>query len=190
MLSYPRRKSTITHQRLGPWSEALQLGNGRQLILRPICALDADSLRAGFSTLSAEEIRMRFMHPMNELTADYARQLSDLDPEHAFALVATEPLPAGEALIGAVARLSFDRDTGAGEFALLVGRPLSGMGLGVYMMRKLIHWARRRKLKTLFGDVLNENGSMLELVDQLGFSRRSLAEEPGVIRVTLDLAQR
>ncbi len=182
-----RRRANITRRRLGPWQEALTLENGRELLLRPISVLDIEPLRAGFATLSPEEVRMRFMHPITELTPEYARQLCELDNSREFALVASEPLPPGEALIGAVARLSFDRATGLAEFALLVGRPLTGMGLGYYMMRKLIQYARRRKLHALFGDVMNENASMLMLADQLGFKRRNLIEEPGVTRIWLDL---
>ncbi len=182
-----RRRPAIARRRVGLWQEMLSLPNGRELLLRPISPLDVEPLRAGFSTLSPEEVRMRFMHPITELTPEYARQLCELDNEREFALVASEPLPAGEALIGAVARLSFDRATGLAEFALLVGRPLTGMGLGYYMMRKLIQFARRRKLRAVFGDVMNENANMLMLADQLGFRRRPLLEEPGVTRVWLDL---
>jgi len=183
-----RQKPEIERRRIGRWSEMLRLENGRELMLRPISPLDAEPLRAGFSTLSAEEVRMRFMHPINELTSDYARQLCELDEDREFALVATEPLMPGEALVGAVARLSLDRALGVAEFALLVGRPLSGMGLGNYMMRKLIQWARRHHFRQIFGDVLADNTQMLELVDQLGFSRRARSDEPGVVRVWLDLA--
>lgn len=182
-----RRRPTIARRRVGPWQEMLKLQNGRELLLRPISPLDVEPMRAGFSTLSAEEVRMRFMHPITELTPEYARQLCELDGDREFALVACEPLPAGEALIGAVARLSFDRATGLAEFALLVGRPLTGMGLGYYMMRKLIQYARRRKMRAVFGDVMNENANMLMLADQLGFKRRALLEEPGVTRVWLEL---
>lgn len=181
------KHNVIVHRRLGPWTEALQLPNGRELVLRPIVALDSEPLRASFSTLSPEEIRLRFMHPITELTPEYARQLTQLIPNREFALVATEPVPAGEALIGAVARLSIDPDARTAEFALVVGRPLSGMGLGSYMLRKLIQYARRRKLKSIHGDVLAENAPMLRLCERLGFSHRTLAGEHGIIRVWQDL---
>ncbi|MDZ4811705.1 MAG: GNAT family N-acetyltransferase [Pseudomonadota bacterium] len=177
----------IVRRRLGPWTEAIRLSNRRELVLRPISPLDSEPLRAGFTALSPEEIRLRFMHPITELTPEYARQLTHLIPNREFALVATEPLPAGEALIGAVARLSVDPDTKQAEFALLVGRPLSSMGLGSYMLRKLIQYARRRKLKAIHGDVLVENAAMLRLCDRLDFSHRTLEGEHGIIRVWKDL---
>lgn len=173
----------IVHRRLAPWTEALTLPNGRELVLRPISPLDSEPLRAGFSTLSAEEVRLRFMHPITELTPEYARQLTHLVAGREFALVATEPMPAGEALVGAVARLSIDAQTREAEFALVVGRPLSGMGLGTYMLNKLLQYARRRKLKSVHGDVLVENAAMLRLCERLGFSHQNLAGEHGIIHV-------
>ncbi len=177
------KHKAILHRRLGPWTEALTLSNGRDLVLRPISPLDAEPLRAAFAALSPEEVRLRFMHPITEMTPEYAHQLTHLQAGREFALVATEPLPAGEALVGAVARLSIDPDTRQAEFALVVGRPLSCMGLGSYMMRKLIHYARRRKLNLVFGDVLGENAPMLRLCERLGFAHHSLIGEHGITRV-------
>jgi RimJ/RimL family protein N-acetyltransferase len=182
------RPPAVGHRRLAPWTEALRLENGRELLLRPISPLDLEPLRASFSALTPEEIRLRFMHPITELTPEYARQLTHLDGEREFALVATEPLPAGEALIGAVARLSIADDRRSAEFALLVGRPLTGMGLGDYMLRKLMHWARRRRIASIHGDVLIENSAMLRLCERLGFTQRAVMGEPGIMRVTRPLA--
>ncbi|MGD9582760.1 MAG: GNAT family N-acetyltransferase [Lysobacterales bacterium] len=183
---YSARKP-ITHRRTGVWQEHLTLANGRELTLRPIQPIDQEPLRAAFSTLSPEQIRLRFLHPMNGLSPEYARSLTHLDPANAFALVATEPLPPGQALIGAVARLSFDRATGVAEFGLLVGRPLAGMGLGQYLMKKLMLWAKRQRLRVIEGDVLRENGEMLRLLDRLDFEHRNETDEPGVVRVWKNL---
>lgn len=182
------KRYRIEHKSLAPWQERLRLGNGRELILRPISPLDAEPMRAGFQALSPEEIRLRFMHPMTELTAEFSRQLTHLDPNYAFALVATEPLPAGIALVGAVARLSFERATGIAEFALLVSKPLAGMGLGTYLLKKLIQWAKRNQMKAIYGDVLRENTAMVNIADQLGFEHQSVAGEQGIVRVWLNLA--
>lgn len=178
------RRPALSHRRIAPWTEALQLPNGRELILRPISPLDLEPLRVSFSALTPEEIRLRFMHPITELTPEYAHKLTHLEAHREFALVATEPLPAGEALVGAVARLSIDADLGEAEFALLVGRPLSRMGLGSYMLRKLMLWAKRRKLKEIHGDVLTENTPMLKLCEGLGFAHHTLAGEHGILRVS------
>jgi RimJ/RimL family protein N-acetyltransferase len=169
------------------WHERLVLADGRELLLRPIVPADAEPLRVGFALLTPEEVRLRFLHPLKELGPDLLHRLTHLDPKRDFALVAAEPLPAGEALVGAVGRASIDESGRSAEFALLVSRILGGQGLGVLLMKQLIRWARLKKLDTLYGDVLDENHAMLALAQMLGFRRELRTDEPGLIRVTLDL---
>ena len=60
------------------------------------------------------------------------------------------------------------------------------MGLGRQLMRRLVRWAKGRKLERLCGDVLEHNQPMLALAQSLGF-RREPTEQPGLVRVVLDL---
>ena len=168
------------------WEESLQLDDGRKLWLRPIQPADAEPLRHGFSLLHPEEIRMRFLHPLKELSAAMAASLCAIDRQRQFALVAAEPLPPGEALIGAVARCAIADDKHA-EFAILVARQLAGNGLGRLMMQRLIGWARRKRVDAIYGDVLDENSAMLQLAASLGFRRRRQTDDRGVVRIDLSL---
>lgn len=183
-----RRASPLrfSRQRLGAWRERLILDDGREFFLRPIEPADAGPLRAGFAKLEPEEVRLRFLHPMTELTEAYARELCTLDPTQAFALILAETLPPGQAQIGAVVRMAINHELKAAEFAIIVGRPLAGFGLGKHLLRRLVDYCRRRGLRAIFGDVLIENSVMLNLADRLGF-RHVAAEEPGQVRVWKDL---
>lgn len=182
------RSALIRSQPLpGRWTRRLLLDDGRLLWLRPIDPADAETIRQTFSLLSPEEIRMRFLHPIKELSPDLIRRLTTLDPATQFALVVAEPLPPGEALVGAVARLAIDEGTRRAEFAILVSRFLTGKGLGLLLMKQLLRWARLKRLEEIYGDVLDENNGMLSLADALGFHREVLADDPGIIRVRLDL---
>ena len=60
------------------------------------------------------------------------------------------------------------------------------MGLGRRMMRKLVRWARGRKVLRIYGDVLESNLPMQSLAGSLGFHRES-ADEAGLVRMVLDL---
>jgi RimJ/RimL family protein N-acetyltransferase len=165
----------------------VQLDDGRVLWLRPIAPADAEPIRQVFPLLSSEEIRLRFLHPIKEMTSQMAQRLTHIDPLSQFALVLAEPLPPGEALVGAVARLAIDADTRHAEFAILVSRFLAGRGLGRLLMKRLVVWARQHALDSIYGDVLDENLPMLSLAETLGFRREHLADEPGLVRVRLDL---
>lgn len=169
------------------WNEKLRLEDGRELLLRPITPADAEPIRNAFSLLSPDEVRMRFLHPIKELTPDMLRRLTAIDTEKEFALVAAEPLPPGEALVGAVGRVAIEPGTKRGEFAILVSRFLANQGLGRLLMRKLVHWAKLKRLDELYGDVLDENSAMLGLADTLGFRRELAPDDPGIVRVRLKL---
>lgn len=171
----------------GAWQERLLLSDGRSLRLRPIEPGDAETLRRGFELLSAEEVRMRFLHPIREMSPQMAHQLTHPRPGKDIALVIAEDLPVGEALVGAVARAALDDDGRRAEFAILVSRLLGGHGLGRLLMRKLIRWARCKRLDELYGDVLDENAPMLRLATSLGFRREHRFDEPGLTRVRLSL---
>jgi RimJ/RimL family protein N-acetyltransferase len=183
----PPPSTTIRRERLGPWRELLVLPNGRTVLLRPIDPRDAEPLRAGFATLTPEEIRFRFMHPIKEMSPQLARELTVLDPRVSFALAVAEPEPPGEGLVGAVARASIAADGRSAEFALLVARPLGGQGLGTLLLRRIIDWCRRKRLDELHGDVLAENSAMLHIADKLGFRRSHVQGEGGVVHLSLDL---
>lgn len=172
--------------RLPPWHERLRLSNGREVLIRPIRPADAVPLRAGFLLLQPDEIRQRFLHAVNELTPEMADRLTRPDPRTEFAIVAAEPLPPGEALVGAVARISILRGTREAEFAILVSHYIAGMGLGRHLMRRLVRWAKGKKLHRLYGDVLEHNHPMLALAQSLDF-RREASDTPGLVRVVLDL---
>ena len=172
--------------RLPPWHEHIRLSNGREVLIRPIRPADAEPLRQGFPLLEPDEIRQRFLHAVNELTPDMADRFARPDAKREFALVAAEPLPPGEALVGAVARASVSDSGREAEFAILVSHYINGMGLGRHLMRRLVRWARGRKLERLYGDVLEHNVPMLALAESLGF-RREPTDQPGLVRVVLDL---
>lgn len=193
-ISAPGAAATVRHsariQRTklpGRWRWQLKLDDDRILWQRPIDPADAEPIRQTFPLLSPEEIRLRFLHPVKELTPAQVQQLTRIDPATQFALVIAEPLPAGEALVGAVARLAITTDTRQAEFAILVSRFVAGHGLGRLLMQQLIQWARRKRLDSIYGDILDENHIMLKLVDSLGFRRERSDDEPGVIRVRLNL---
>lgn len=183
-----RKHARIRIRRLpGAWCQQLDLDDGRSLCLRPIEPADAEPIRQTFSLLSPEEVRLRFLHPIKELKDDMLARLTRIDRRTQFALVIAEPLPPGQALIGAVARLAIDAGTKRAEFAILVSRFLAGKGLGRLLMKQLIRWARLKRLDEIYGDVLDENTAMLALAESLGFRRELIPDEPGLVRVRLRL---
>jgi acetyltransferase len=168
--------------------QLLRARDGTALLLRPIHRSDVTALQRGFRGLSPDEVRMRFLHPITELTTPLAERLCDLDPAAGVAFVLIDPPPATTPEIHAVARAYVDAVTLAAEFAVVVQQRFAGQGFGRLLMRRVIDACRERSAVELWGDVFLENGAMLAMSEQLGFTRRSLEHEPGVLRVTLDLS--
>jgi len=146
---------------------------------------DAVPLGAALPLLQPDELHGSFLQGQAPTAATLER-LSKPDPRREFALVASEPLQPGEAVIGAVARVGVLDGTRQGEFAILVGGFLAGKGLGRHLMRRLVRWAKGKKLDRLYGEVAEDNQPMLALAESLGF-RREAATAPGYVRVVLDL---
>ena len=176
--------------RLPPWHEELKLRNGRRVLIRPIRPEDAAPIQASFSLLEPDEIRNRYLHSIKGLTDHEVHRLTHHEPRSEFALVAAEPYPAGEALIGAVGRVFLIEGTSDAEFSILVSKYIRAMGLGRHLILRLVRWARGQKVERLFGDVLDQNQPMLSLCESLGFIRQQDQDTPGLFRVMLDLREK
>lgn len=158
-----------------PWCEAIELEDGRQFILRPMQITDAATLQKSFARLTPEEVHLRFMHPIKELSPAFASRLASIERRREFALVLVENLHPDQALIGAVIRVAVDDSGHNAEFAIIVGQEIAGQGLGRYLLGKAVDWARKKGLDSLYGLVLPENRRMLGLARSLGF-RQTLSE--------------
>lgn len=179
-----RRSPRFRRVPLGrPWCEAIELDDGRKLVLRPIQASDDERLRRSFGYLTAEEIRFRFLRPIRELTPEHARALTRIDPDREFALVLAEAVPPERALIGGVARAVIEAGGKRAEFALIVGREIGGFGLGTYLLRRLMEWCRKKGVRVLYGNVMMENHRMLDLARRLGFRVDPSWRDGQVVRI-------
>jgi RimJ/RimL family protein N-acetyltransferase len=165
-----RQQKRFRHFHLGrPWCEAIELEDGRQFILRPMQITDAPTLRKSFARLTPEEVRLRFLHPIKELTVAYSNRLASINTEREFALVVVENAHPDVALIGAVARASIDATGREAEFAIIVGQEIGKHGLGHHLLSKLVEWTRKKGLAAIYGHVLRDNRPMLKLARNLNF---------------------
>lgn len=172
--------------RLPPWHEEIRLANGRQVLIRPVRPADAEPLRASFALLEPDEVRQRYLYAKTELSPETAHRLTQPNPKSEFVLVAAEPYTPGDALVGAVARAAVLPGTRQAEFHILVSHYVAGMGLGRHMLRRLVRWAKGKRLERIFGDVLEDNEPMLALAKSLSFEKQPV-DAPGMIRVSLEL---
>jgi GNAT superfamily N-acetyltransferase len=168
--------------------EIVSLADGRELVIRPINRLDAGPIAESFHLLHEDELRRRFLHIPKELGEEHLRRLTQPAPGREFVVVAAEQLPPGDALVGAVARLSCDLEDGSrAEFGLLVSHFVTGLGLGRRLMGRLVEWSIQHQVSELWGDVMDDNTVMLDLAGKLGFRKEAITGSPGLVRIRLQV---
>ncbi|MCP3879144.1 MAG: GNAT family N-acetyltransferase, partial [Sulfitobacter sp.] len=147
------------------------------------------SLQRGFAKLTPEEIRLRFFVPMRTLSHVIAARFTQIDYDREMALILTEKGIPGKTEIYGVVRIVADPDNERAEYAVIVRHDVTGMGLGVLLMRRIIDYARSRGICEIYGEVLRGNATMLKLCGVFGFSKVFDPEEPETVRVVLKLSE-
>ena len=164
--------------------EAVLEHRGIRYRLRPIQPEDEPSLIALFKRMSAEDIRMRFFAPLRTLSHEMAARLTQIDYDREMALVLAEEKPGTAPEIAGIVRLAADPDFEKAEYAIMVLPHAQGRGIGWLLMERILAYAKTRGIRQVFGDVLAENERMLTLARNMGFTARTIAHGPAVVRVT------
>jgi len=167
--------------------ETIALPDGRNFLLRPVRPEDEPAFHAAFAKLSTEDIRLRFLHPITSLTHAMAAHLTQIDYDREMALVLIRQAVDSRSEIDGVVRLVADPDKERAEFAIIVSSRLIGMGIGSFMMRRMIDYARNQGIREIVGYVLRENRRMLKLAAAFGFRVTSALDDPAVVQVSLPL---
>ncbi|WP_112322939.1 bifunctional acetate--CoA ligase family protein/GNAT family N-acetyltransferase [Oceanibium sediminis] len=182
----PARQGRYDHVAIRPYPRHLvshdHLSDGTPLTIRPIRPEDAESEAAFVRALSPEAKRFRFMGAMSELSAEMLVRFTQIDYRREIALVAVVTRDGKDEQHG-VARYAINQDGTSCEFAIVVSDVLRRQGIGTKLMRALFAAARDHELTRMEGIVLAENTGMLNLMDELGFSRMQVPDDPDVVHV-------
>ena len=155
---------------------------GEHIVIRRVRPEDKALYPDFLRDVSAEDLRLRFFARVSELSAAESDRLSHLDYSHDMAFIALDE-KTGQ-MLGLV-RLKDELDEETAEFAILVRSRLKGHGLGWLLMQRVIDYAKDKGLRRVYGDVLAENASMLQMTEELGFHAEDIGS--GVRRVVLNL---
>ena len=149
-------------------AEEIALRDGTRLQLRPMRPEDAELERRFFASLSERSRYQRFMQYLPRLPPHMLARFTQLDYDRELALVTVHN---GEFI--AVGRYAPNPDGETAEFALTVGDPWQGKGLGRALLERLCNAARAAGYRALYGNILQANHSMIELAQRLGFVEHS-----------------
>ncbi len=163
--------------------------DGLSILVRPIKPEDAPLLVELFHTLSQRSVYHRFFTPLKSLSPRMLALFTQIDYDRDIALVAIDKGQSKDRMLG-VARLMRDPPGGSrGEFAVTVGDPWQGEGVGAILLERLIEIAAERGFDSIWGLVLAENRNMRSLARKLGFSISSVPVQ-GQYELELDLKAR
>jgi acetyltransferase len=155
--------------------------------IRPVRPEDEPAMIRMFERMTMEDIRLRFFAPIKRMSHQMAAKMTQIDYDREMALVAMAPGPDGTEEMYGVVRIAADPDNEKAEYAVMVRSDMKGKGLGYVLMSEIISYARERSLAEVYGEVLRENTTMLQMCKGLGFTRRENMDEPGVVEVAIKL---
>ena len=179
----PEGAGRYSHLAIEPYPEDLesheQLSDGTAVEIRAIRPEDADAEQDFVRRLSPRSRTFRFRNALQELSSEMLVRFTQIDYRREMALVAV--LEDGSQV--GVARYVVAPDQRSAEFAIVISDELQGKGLGTLMLRRLSDVARLRGLTRIFGEVQQQNITMLELARDLGFVVGPVAGDPAIVRV-------
>ena len=160
--------------------------SGLAVFIRPIKPEDAPLLVELFDTLSPTSIYYRFFGTLKALPHSMLVRFTQVDYDREIDMVALEKTNGDIERMLATARVMSDPDGKRAEFAILVGDPWQGKGVGARLLERCLAIAKERGIETVWGIVLHENTGMQALARKLGF-KVSKSDEPGELVLTIDL---
>ena len=162
---------------------AAALRDGTEVQLRPIRPEDEPLLRDLAAHMSPEDLRLRFFTPVRGISHTVAARLTQIDYDREMAVLVLH----GGAVLG-VAHYFADPDRQRAEYAVGVRTDWKGRGVGYLLMTRLIDIARHYGIGELVGEVMRENGAMLQMCGALGFTATSDPGDATLLRVSKPLA--
>ena len=140
--------------------------SGREVLIRPIRADDGQRLRMGYRALSPESQYQRFLALKPSLSDSDVRYLVDVDGIDHYALVVmTTTSPDWIIAVARFVRAADDPE--AAEFAIVVGDPYQGEGLGSELLERLADAAIARGIRRFRATALADNVAIHKLVRRL-----------------------
>src|SRR6266700_2593535 len=152
--------------------------DGTLVHLRPVRPEDEPLLHDLAGHMSPEDLRLRFFTPIRGLTHAVAARLTQIDYDREMALLAQH----NGTMLG-IAHFFADPDRQRAEYAIAVRTDWKGRDLGHLLMTRLIAIGRQCGIGELIGEVLRENGPMLEMCAALGFAIAPDPDDTALLRV-------
>jgi GNAT superfamily N-acetyltransferase len=166
--------------------DRVTLGDGSEVIVRPVRPEDAPLLLEGFEDRFSEQSRyQRFMGSKRRMSPRELAYFTDVDHDRHEAIGALDPTT-GDG-IGIARFVRAPEDPASAEAAVAVADDWQGRGLGGLLLERLAARARELGVQEFTASLLTTNRAMLALFERLG--RTEIEHESGTtLQLTVCLA--
>ena len=161
----------------------MDLRDGSKVNVRPIEPDDKGRIKDAFDRMSAESRYRRFFSPINRLTDDQLAYFTDVDHTDHEALIA---LDEDDQLVGVARYVRLEEREDAAEVAVTVADDWQGRGMATALLHELVPRAREAGIERFTASALEENRTVIDVLQGVGASTRS-HPEPGVVGLEIEL---
>jgi GNAT superfamily N-acetyltransferase len=161
------------------------LCDGSAVVIRPVHATDAGRVADGFSRMSNESRRLRFLLPKKALSAAELRYFTDVDHHDHEALGALDPDDGRGVGIARYVRSADDPH--AAEVAIAVIDDWHRRGLGTLLLGRISERARDEGIQRFTGLVSVDNVGMIAMLHRFGAAITRINPEAGTYEIELSL---
>ena len=162
---------------------------GTEVLIRPIRPEDEPLMVKFHETLSERSVYFRYFHMMKlgqRIAHERLTRICFIDYDRDMALVAEARDEHNQPYIVGVGRLTKQRGTNLGEFAVTISDGFQGSGLGTELLRRVVDVGRREGLEAIVADILPENRDMQRVSEKVGF-RCTYDGEENIVRAHISL---
>jgi GNAT superfamily N-acetyltransferase len=161
--------------------------DGTEILLRPIRPEDRWRLARGLGLLSPRSKYLRFHADIRSFNDAQLTYLTEVDHDDHEAWVALDPNDLDAPGLGVARYVRSSEDPTVAEAAVTVIDDAQGRGIGTALLRVLAASAIEHGIRRFRNYVLDENATILEVLDQVGAQKREV--EPGVLQVDVELPE-
>ncbi|MEE4362461.1 MAG: GNAT family N-acetyltransferase [Desulfotignum sp.] len=140
---------------------------GAAIRFRAMKPSDEEGMRRFFYRCSKEMIFYRFFYSIKTMDHDKMQTYVNVDYHREFSIVGLV-VEEGNQKIIAEARMVKDERTAFAEVAFLIDERFQGIGIGTYLLSRLVEQAREQGLKGLTAEVLADNQPMIKVFEKSG----------------------
>ena len=155
---------------------------GVTLEVRPLRATDERVLQEFFYSHKPETVYNRYFAVKKSLGHREAAELCCVDYQERMALGAFEKVGSRAERLVAVVRYYLDPRTNFAETATVVHEQMRRRGVGSYLMRQLVEYAKKKGISGFKSEILGGNQAMVKMHERLGH-QVVWSEDDGVFRV-------